>query len=457
MAARCLAQIPSSWERDLGASSPRIRHLANAPQQGPGGCPSGRIDGTRGSRSLPARCRKLARELPRSGSGHVGSSPCRRRGDRLSIGIESAAADAPALAVRDVTGSQGPVQASLFVNVEALAADAAADIRAVPTALRDAISELTRQAGLGEEAIRLVREAWEVHGTGVAVTLVGEPGSRMRDELTPPVSLDAAFVSTVSKEIATRVRAAGVKAGIHSGAEAKALANDVLAPAALSLLRERLALYDAEVLITMGMGQAERASAIRFRDVGSLVQTARLSPDWDVAAQTADVRSENDLLVKCIEAIVELALRDQPAGRELLDAVAWSGLLAAAYAYLEATSRSEAVHHQVRPMAIEISELYEIDAVPDAEVTATSPGSAGIRVYNLDMSALHRARAEYDIAEVHSREGARQNHGPGSIRGHPGPYRRGSEGIFWSLRFRHHQCPPQPGRLGTRANQARVS
>ena len=323
-----------------------------------------------------------------------------------NIGIESASADAPALAVRYVTASSGPVQASLLVNMEALAAAAAVDIRAISTALGDAISDLTRQAGLAEEATRLVREVWEVHGTGIAVTLVGEPGSRMRDELTPPVPLDAAFVSAASKEIATRVRAAGVQVGIHSGAEAKALANDVLAPAALSLLRERLALYDAEALIRMGMVQAERAASIRFRDVGSLVQTARLSPDWDVAAQTADVRSENHWIVKCIEVLVELALRDQPAGREALDAVTWSSLLAAAHAYLEATSRSEAVHHQVRPTAIKISEFYEINAVPDAEVTAASPGSAGTRVYDLDTSAFHRARAEYDIAEAHTREAA---------------------------------------------------
>ena len=322
-----------------------------------------------------------------------------------SIGIEPAAADAPALAVRDVTSSQGLVQASLLVNVEALAADSATDIKAVPTALGAALSDLTSQAGLGEEAIRLALEAWEVHGTGLAVTLTGEPGSPLRDELTPPVSLDAAFVSTVSKEIAARVQAAGVKVGIYSGAEAKALANDVLAPAALNLLRERLSLYKAESLITMGMGQAEQAAAIRFRDVGSLVQTACLSPDWDVAAQTAAFRSENDLLIKCIEATVELALRDQPTGNEVLDGVAWSGLLAAAHGYLEATSRSEAVHHQVRPTAIEISEFYEIDAVLNAEVSAASPGPAGARVYDLDISAFHRARAEHDIAEAHARGG----------------------------------------------------
>jgi hypothetical protein len=326
-----------------------------------------------------------------------------------NIGIEPASADAPALAVREVTVPPGPVRASLLVNVEALAAAAAADIRAVPTALADAISDLIWQAGLAEDATRLIREAWEVHGTGIAVARVGEPGSHMRGKLTPPVPLDAAFVSAASKEIAARVRAAGVQVGIHSGAEAKALANDVLAPAALSLLRERLALYDVEALIRIGMAQAERAAAIRFRDIGSLVQTARLSPDWDVAAHTADVRSENSWIVKCIEVLVELALRDQPAGREALDAVAWSGLLAAAHAYLEATSRSEAVHHQVRPTAIEISELHEIDAVPDAEVTAASSGSAGTRVYDLDISAFHRARAEYDIAEAHTREGARED------------------------------------------------
>lgn len=389
------------WEHPRPGYATWLMHLSEVPV-------AARVDGSvepedharflRGVASSLVSCLDQARagwEAAHAGAGVTG----------YRVGIEPAASDAPLLEVRDVTGSSGPVRATLLVNVETLTAAAAADIVAVPTALAGAVYGLLSQAGLSEEATRLVRQARHVHGPGLAVSLTGEPGARMRGELTPPIPLDAAFVSAVSRKIATRVRAAGVPAGTHSGTAAKALANEVLAPAALSLLRERLALYDAENLIRFGMAQAEQATAIRFRDDGSLVQTARLSPGWDVAARTAEFRSENAWLVQCVEAIVELTLREQPAGRGLLDGVAWSELLAAADAYLEATSRSEAVHHQVRPTAIAISEDYEIDAVPDPGM-AMAPGSAGSRVYDLDDTAFRSALAAHDIAGAPAWEGA---------------------------------------------------
>jgi hypothetical protein len=77
----------------------------------------------------------------------------------------------------------------------------------------------------------------------------------------------------------------------------------------------------------------------------------------------AEVQSEHLMLRRCIEILVELTLPDQPHGQTLVDRLAWAELLAAAQAYFEATSRSEAVHHQVRPTALRISGMYEIEAI----------------------------------------------------------------------------------------------
>jgi hypothetical protein len=315
------------------------------------------------------------------------------------IGIEAAPNVAPALSVKEVAAfAGGAVEATLLVNVEALADAAAVDIRAVPKALADAMSDIARRVGIADEAIGPLRDAWMRDGPSIAVAQAGALATPA--ELTPPVELDAAFASEVSREIAMRVHATGAQAGTYTGDAAKALDNDVLAPAALGLLTERLARYDADELIRAGMWQAERTAAARFSEVGSHRQTARLSPDWDVAARIADIRSEHIALRRCIEVLVELALRDQPAGCEPLDGVAWFGLLAAAHAYLEATSRSEAVHHQVRPTAIEISDLYEIEAVADTAAAATPSGAAGARVYNLDTDELRWAIADYDMDDA---------------------------------------------------------
>jgi hypothetical protein len=172
----------------------------------------------------------------------------------------------------------------------------------------------------------------------------------------------------------------------------------VLAPAALDLLTERVERHDVEELVRFAMVQVERAVAARDRTVRNIGQSARTMPlEWDPVARMAEAQSEHLLLRRCIEILVELALRDQPQGQTLIDALGWAELLASAQAYLEATSRSEAVYHQVRPTAIEISSMYEIEAVDPPPEAAASMTTGGGRVYDLDIQALQRARATHSM------------------------------------------------------------
>jgi hypothetical protein len=300
-----------------------------------------------------------------------------------------------AMAVGEVTVSGHVVEVTLLVGAQAFAETADADIRAAQALMGASVSDIARRGGLADESAASIRQAWVRSEPTFALSI--RQARTSRPELASPLELDAAFSSEAHKEIAKRVQAAGVTAGIYAGDEAKALDRDVLAPAALGLLTERLARHDVEELIPIGMIEAERAAADRERDARNLEQSSRLVLEWDPVARMAEAQSEHLVLRRCIEILVELALRDQPGGQTPVDRVAWMELLAAARAYLEATSRSEAVHHQVRPTAIKISDMYEIEAIdPPAGIAAPTAAGQG-RVYDLDAHTFQEARASHDM------------------------------------------------------------
>jgi hypothetical protein len=316
-----------------------------------------------------------------------------------------AAPGGQAMAIDEVTVSDHVVVATLLVSAQAFAETANTDIRAAQALVGESVSDIARRGGLADEPVASIRQAWAQSEPTFALSI--SQARTARPELASPLELDAAFSSEAHREIARRVRAAGLPAGVYAGDEAKELDRDVLAPAALQLLTERLARHEAEELISVGMIEAERAAAERERDVRNLEQSSRLVLEWDPVARMAEVQSEHLVLRRCIEILVELALRDRPHGQTLVDQLAWMELLAAAQVYLEATLRSEAVHHQVRPTAIEISDMYEIKAV-DSPAEAAVPTAAGGRVYNFDVQAFQQARARHEMGTgATAREDAR--------------------------------------------------
>jgi hypothetical protein len=272
-----------------------------------------------------------------------------------------AAPGGQAMAVGDVTVSDHVVEAVLLVSPEAFAQIADADITAAQALMGESVRDIARRGGLADELAASIREAWARSSPTFALSIRQSPTAR--PDLASPLEIDAAFSSEAHREIARRVHAAEVRPGIYAGDAARALDRDVLAPAALGLLTERLARHAAEELVQIGMIEADRASADRDRHVRNLEQSTRLTLEWDPVARAAEAQSEHLILRRCIEILVELTLRDQPSGQAPVDRMAWMELLAAANAYLEATTRSEAVHHQVQPTAIEISDMYEIEVI----------------------------------------------------------------------------------------------
>jgi hypothetical protein len=315
-----------------------------------------------------------------------------------------------AMAVDEVTVRDRVVEATLLVSAQAFAETADSDMRAAQALMGDSVSDIARCGGLADEPAASIRQAWAQSRPTFALSI--SQARTARPELALPLELDAAFSSEAHREIARRVHAAGVTAGVYAGDEAKTLDRDVLAPAALELLTERLARHDAEELISIGMIEAERAAANRERDIRNLEQSSHLVLEWDPVARMAEVQSEHLVLRRCIEILVELALRDQSHGRTPVDRLAWMELLAAAQAYFEATSRSEAVHHQVRPTAIKISDMYEIEAIDPPAGAAVPTAAGGGRVYNFDVQAFQQARASHEMGSgASAREDSRAGRG----------------------------------------------
>jgi hypothetical protein len=300
-----------------------------------------------------------------------------------------------AMAVDEVTLAGQVVEATIEVDTHAFAETADDDMRAAQALMGDSVSDMVRSGGLAYESAAAVGQAWVQSKPTFALSI--RQASTSRPELASPLELDAAFSSEAHREVAKRVHATGIAPGVYGGDEAKGLDRDILAPAALNLLTERLTRHDAEELISFGMIEVGRAAADRERELRNLEQSAGVALEWDPATRMAEVQAEHLVLRRCIEILVELALRDQPRGQSPIDRLAWMELLAAAQAYLEATLRSESVHHQVRPTALQISDMYEIEVIDPPTGAATASAAGQGRVYNLDIQAFQEARANHEM------------------------------------------------------------
>ena len=138
------------------------------------------------------------------------------------------------------------------------------DTQAAHVLMGEAVGDIARRGGLADKSAASISHAWAQSKPTFALSIRQAPTAR--PDLASPLEVDAAFSSEAHREIARRVHAAGMNAGVYAGDAAKALDRDVLAPAALGLLTERLARHDAEELISTGMIEADRAAADRERE-----------------------------------------------------------------------------------------------------------------------------------------------------------------------------------------------
>lgn len=307
------------------------------------------------------------------------------------VRLTAAAGAGDAIRVAAAAPSGAVVDATLAVDCTPLADLAHRDPDAAKALLAESIAGLVSAGGGDADA---VRDAWADAPPTLTIRIMTLPTARA--DLSAPWPLDEAMAAQIAREIARAVHDAGVAPGVYAGDAANALDRDVLAPAALAALTSRLAAHDADDLVRTGMTQLDRALATGNHTVRDLEQSAQTMPvDYDPIERIAAIRQETLTLRRCQEIAVEAALRTQPTGAAPVTQLAWMEILAAAHAYLLATSRSETVYHQVRPAAIEITGMHEVE-VRDDDRPPRPPGAGG---YALDPAALQNARQQERLAD----------------------------------------------------------
>ncbi|CCH69464.1 conserved hypothetical protein [Phycicoccus elongatus Lp2] len=214
-----------------------------------------------------------------------------------------------------------------------------------------------------------------------------------RNHFSNPVPLNEALVSVVDRKVAEAVSAAGIEPGEYRGTPAKAIDRDVLAPTALAILDAALASHSMDELLQFGMEQIERCLAHKSRaQITAQHATDVLRVGWDPLERLHASESELSTLRRCIELAMEAALRSAPSGSAPVDDLTWSEILAAARVYLAATTRSEAIHHQVGETVLEISTSFELSTKPAASSDRGGTISGNGSGYNFDNQAYARAR-----------------------------------------------------------------
>lgn len=296
--------------------------------------------------------------------------------------------------VADALGGGDVVAGTIAVDCDALADLAHRDIDAAKCAIAAAVADLVA-ATAGVETPATVQTAWEAAPPTLAVQIA--TGATTRDDLPLPWPLDDAMAAEVAREIARAVATEGVAPGVYSGQAATDLDRDILAPAALRALTSRLAVHPAEELVYVGLAQIDRGLAAADRQARDVESGARAMPvAYDPVPRLAEIHHKALTLRRSQELAIEAAVREQPTGTDPVTQVAWMEILAAANAYLVATTRSESVHHQVTPVVLDIDDMHEIGVRDDPAAAPAAPGTPG---YALNGQALHDARAAERLAD----------------------------------------------------------
>ena len=257
--------------------------------------------------------------------------------------------------------------------------------------MADVIADAARAAGVPSDASDTIKAAIMSAAPTFAVEALRPLTTR--NDFSNPVPLNEALVSVVDRKVAEAVSDAGIEPGEYRGTPAKEIDRDVLAPTALALLEAALASHSMDELLQFGMEQIERCLAHKSRaQVTAQHATDILSVSWEPLERLHASESELNTLRRCIEVAMEAALRSAPSGSTPVDDLTWGEILAAARAYLAATTRSEAIHHQVGETVLEISTSFELSTKSATPSDGGGIGTGGRSGYNIDNHSYARAR-----------------------------------------------------------------
>lgn len=279
--------------------------------------------------------------------------------------------------------------------------------------MADVIADAARAAGVSSDASDTIRGAIMSGPATFAVETLRPLTTR--NDFSNPVPLNEALASVVDRKVAEAVRDAGIEPGEYRGTPAKDIDRAVLAPTALTLLEAALEGHSMDELLQFGMEQIERCLAHKSRaQVTAQHATDILSVNWDPLERLHASESQLTTLRRCIEVAMEAALRSAPSGSTPVDDLTWGEILAAARAYLAATIRSEAIHHQIGETLLAVSTSFELStksAAPGGGGTVAG-GGAG---YNFDNHAYARARLAPNLKDSSAQENEAQDAQAGAI------------------------------------------
>lgn len=304
-----------------------------------------------------------------------------------------------------------PVNFLWRIDVEGFADSANGDPHAANLLTADAVFDLLRAGGMDIETAAALRDQWRTARPFLILEM--KQARTTLNHLPDPWRLRPSDESRMVAALGRRLHDAGVQPGEYRADDANRLVREHLAPLALETLTEGIKRHDVSEVVLTGMGQLARVmdSAIHQQDDLSRV-AANLATEWDPLTRTAELSAETLQLRQCNEIVVEAALRilDNPAAVKPITPQAWSGLLAAADAYLTATTLSERMYHQVAPAVINLSPMYELAVDDDPHPDASAWGlrndeltraAASVRLHGTqDDDSLQQANEEDDVEDA---------------------------------------------------------
>lgn len=308
---------------------------------------------------------------------------------------------APGILVEDVilTSSAGGTLAEWIFRVDLIELLRAVhhDAQSAHLQLGVAVSNALQRSGIEPAQCEEFKNSWNLTRATFTARMGSSP--TIQANLPAPWKLDSAFLAATKRQIAAQLMNADVTPGLYTSHALKALDNTTLAPAALALLQDKLAAHDLREICLIGLEQINRCVSMSASIARNIEQSAQaMDLDWDPIDRLRENEREYVNLRMCCEACIEAAMRVEPAGTTPLDQVAWQEIIAAAFGYIEATNRSESIHHQVTPVAVRITEYYEIEV--ERSDRGIEQQHSEQRVYDLDVEAYQLARAEYNLGLI---------------------------------------------------------
>ena len=268
--------------------------------------------------------------------------------------------------------------------VEVIGCDDAAAEAAVGEVLAEGSEALAADNLCEFDRAAFIR-AWTSAPPGLRSTAIQVPVGN--NERSKPTVISDALVSLARRELAQRLKEAGVQPGRYHASTATQLESDRIAPILRAMLSETISRFDCDSLFAVALRELERSlSAKWFQE-----QERRENESFPVLAYDPVEREvteghESQRLTQVVTLLVEesLATADSD-GRDSMNRLAWMRMLAIAELLMESYIRSESNHYGLVPAVTVIDSMF---SVKQEIVTDSSP---------LDRKAFAGARAKFQI------------------------------------------------------------